>query len=586
MALRIGITGARRLVAGEVGRLERQVGEVLDVVLGVLAEGDVRAAYTEGAAKVTLLSPLARGADRLVARVALGRGIGLHVPMPFAQGEYERDFTGADRDWEPPLSAAEDLEEFRRLLERAEGRLELDGGREEEGSSYEAVGRHVVRHVDVMVAIWDGGPGNGRGGTAEIVRHAVAGGLPVVWLHATEDRAAVWIADGQDLRDPPARPDAMEKALRRHLRRQMLPPVAVEREGHTWIEVLAHLGQKRHVRAEVAFASEETRKQRWWWGAFHWVMRVKGKWTDRVPQTDPVSVYWRERYRPVNEWAGGYMRRYRSSYVWVFGFAVAALVFGASALLSGEMGWWEWVTLGFAGLELAALLAIGGMVVLPVRYAWHERSIEYRLLAELCRKEEALAPLGFGVATGAARRVAERSGWVAWLFAAWQRAAPLPCGRLEAKRLRHAVDDLIDDQQEYHGDRGRWAGAAAERFARLGARGFGAVLGCVALKVGWEWYHWPHWGALVLGLLAMVLPGVSAALVGIRAYAELQLLVEQSSHTLAELLVAEARVERLGLGRALASQDLGHEATRVATLMLQDLEGWARLFRVKGVEVG
>jgi hypothetical protein len=42
----------------------------------------------------------------------------------------------------------------------------------------------------------------------------------------------------------------------------------------------------------------------------------------------------------------------------------------------------------------------------------------------------------------------------------------------------------------------------------------------------------------------------------------------------------------MGLDRPLAAQDLGAEATQVATLMLQDLEGWARLFWVKGVESG
>jgi hypothetical protein len=73
---------------------------------------------------------------------------------------------------------------------------------------------------------------------------------------------------------------------------------------------------------------------------------------------------------------------------------------------------------------------------------------------------------------------------------------------------------------------------------------------------------------------------------GLRAYAELQLLAEQSRHMEAELKRAKARVERLDPTRKLVSQDLGAEAAAVAILMLQDLEGWARLFRVKGMELG
>jgi len=49
---------------------------------------------------------------------------------------------------------------------------------------------------------------------------------------------------------------------------------------------------------------------------------------------------------------------------------------------------------------------------------------------------------------------------------------------------------------------------------------------------------------------------------------------------------AKARVIRLEMMRPLASQDLGAEVAGVTALMLQDLEGWARLFRIKGAEVG
>jgi hypothetical protein len=89
----------------------------------------------------------------------------------------------------------------------------------------------------------------------------------------------------------------------------------------------------------------------------------------------------------------------------------------------------------------------------------------------------------------------------------------------------------------------------------------------------------------IFGVLAVALPGLSAASIGLRAYAELQLLAEQSRHMKAELERAQSRVNRLDPARAMVSQDLGAEAAAVAILMLQDLEGWARLFRVKGMEL-
>ena len=54
-----------------------------------------------------LLSPLAEGADRLVAKAALLSGYRLEVAMPFAQAEYEQDFD------------PEGVTEFRALLDQA-----------------------------------------------------------------------------------------------------------------------------------------------------------------------------------------------------------------------------------------------------------------------------------------------------------------------------------------------------------------------------------------------------------------------------------------------------------------------------------
>ena len=42
--------------------------------------------------------------------------------------------------------------------------------------------RWVVENCDVLVAAWDGGPAQGRGGTAPAVRYAALMGRPVVHL--------------------------------------------------------------------------------------------------------------------------------------------------------------------------------------------------------------------------------------------------------------------------------------------------------------------------------------------------------------------------------------------------------------------
>ena len=52
--------------------------------------------------------------------------------------------------------------------------------------AYEQAGQYVADHCDVLVALWDGRPATGRGGTEEIVQYARENKRPVVWIyHAT-----------------------------------------------------------------------------------------------------------------------------------------------------------------------------------------------------------------------------------------------------------------------------------------------------------------------------------------------------------------------------------------------------------------
>jgi hypothetical protein len=49
--------------------------------------------------------------------------------------------------------------------------------------AYQAAGEHVMNTVDEMVAVWDGAPPDGAGGTGDVVRTARARGIQVtvVW---------------------------------------------------------------------------------------------------------------------------------------------------------------------------------------------------------------------------------------------------------------------------------------------------------------------------------------------------------------------------------------------------------------------
>ena len=139
--------------------------------------GVVEALTREYPGPWTVVSALAEGADRLVARALLGHpGTRLVAVLPLAVEDYETDFTTAG-------SRAE----FRDLLGRAEETVVLPS-RDDRNLAYEAGGGAVLDRSDVLVTVWDGAGEQGVGGTGEIVGAARERGMPIVWVHAGNRR--------------------------------------------------------------------------------------------------------------------------------------------------------------------------------------------------------------------------------------------------------------------------------------------------------------------------------------------------------------------------------------------------------------
>jgi hypothetical protein len=121
-----------------------------------------------------LLTPLAVGADRIVARAAIETGIPIYVPMPLAEAEYRKDFDTAE------------TAEFDELLAVAKSHFALgyDGDNDAQNVAdrarrkrqYALVGRYVAYNAHVLVALWDGSISGALGGTANIVDYRLYGG--------------------------------------------------------------------------------------------------------------------------------------------------------------------------------------------------------------------------------------------------------------------------------------------------------------------------------------------------------------------------------------------------------------------------
>jgi hypothetical protein len=129
---------------------------------------DTLSRYTPNLVGVTMLGP---GADQLFARVVLELGGWLYVVQPTKGRQYRDGFEDPDaqRGYDELYGRASYFE----ALEYAESteRAHMDAG------------KVVVDRSSVLVAVWDGQPSRGLGGTADVVAYARERGVPVtvIW---------------------------------------------------------------------------------------------------------------------------------------------------------------------------------------------------------------------------------------------------------------------------------------------------------------------------------------------------------------------------------------------------------------------
>ncbi len=168
VVVRIGVTGHRALPD------ERLVRECVKRVLTRL-DG----LFQHTPHSFVVVSPLAEGADRIVATEVLAwhalEGTdkpSLEVVLPLPKEDYLRDF-----------ETQESADEFNSLVATATSTRTLDPAASRT-AAYEQVGRYVVDNCDILIAIWDGKPAAGQGGTAEIVEYARWVGRFVFWINS------------------------------------------------------------------------------------------------------------------------------------------------------------------------------------------------------------------------------------------------------------------------------------------------------------------------------------------------------------------------------------------------------------------
>jgi uncharacterized phage-like protein YoqJ len=141
--MKIGITGHQKLNVSKSWQwVEQNIHEVVRKCLADLVG----------------ISSLAIGTDQIFAKLILRNGGTLHVIIPF-EG-YETKFD------------KENEEKYFSLLQQASLVETLPSHLSDE-ESYFAAGKRVVDLSDIVIAVWDGKPARGLGGTADAVKYAI-----------------------------------------------------------------------------------------------------------------------------------------------------------------------------------------------------------------------------------------------------------------------------------------------------------------------------------------------------------------------------------------------------------------------------
>ncbi|MGC9953146.1 MAG: hypothetical protein ABSD21_02555 [Rhizomicrobium sp.] len=182
-SIRVGAIGHRNIDDAVRKKLVVTVKEVLNLVRQsaekALRQPHVRELFADGLDFV-VISPLAEGADRLIAQAALAQKYRLGAILPFNVADYEATFDPEDR--------AKSVTEFRTLLDAAAppdgyGIFAFDGDATagpQRDAAFMDCARTVIGWSDILIAILSEDKVRSR--TGRSVQEAIDAGVPVILI--------------------------------------------------------------------------------------------------------------------------------------------------------------------------------------------------------------------------------------------------------------------------------------------------------------------------------------------------------------------------------------------------------------------
>jgi hypothetical protein len=587
--LAVGVTGHRAEVLPEdsVPVLRERVGDVLRQIEEAgrdLLERE-RDCFAGLPPKLRFVSPIADGADQIAAEVALDLGWELEVVLPFERADYRASLANHGA-----------RERFDALMSRAACLLELPGDPSHTLDAYVMTGRATVAHCDVLIAVWDGLPPRGRGGTGEVVQLALTRGTAIVHvplapggdtriLWSAFDPTVVTVADDPNVARPLERSDV--DALLTGL---LMPPPNEQEQDFLKRFLRERL---RRIRARIEYpllltAAGVRRFSARDFTTRHAEAQIRDEWrryragcVDAHNISAPIDML-EETYSWADSLATHFAQTYRSGHIFNFVLGGVAVCLGLAAFMAPHLRFEE------TAFELLITLAIILNAVIGKRQEWHRRWLDYRQLAERLRPMRSLKLLGIAAPDPPGTEtnpVPKR--WLDWYASGIWRAMGCPSGTIDracAERLGRAIaDHEVGPQVGYHERNAVQIRLLDHRLEQIGFVLFTAtVVVTIATLVGLAVNsgfvnRFGNWFTLV----SAGFPALGTAVFGIRFQGDFGGDALRSMATANTLRQIETELRKdVTLSRA---ADLSEQAARI---MLSDLDEWRLVNQQRDLSVG
>jgi len=609
--LRVGITGHRsnRLPA-DVAPLRAALTEVMQQLAAdaqtLLAEGG-RGLYRDAAQgpKLRLTGGLAPGADRLAMQTAQTMGWDTQVVLPRPRAAFLAEQRSACSTREEDSDA-----EFAGLVDAATAMLTLDGdGEGHRRNAHELAARVIVEQSDVLIAVWDGQPAAGMGGTGHLVREALAQNVAVILISPDGDQPIAYLLpQGTDctradflawLRsmllldvsacNAPASASVTSNAdssaqqrwqrtLRETLRASTFPPL---------YQCMMGLAGKRWPRWRLSYANSV---ENW---AENWQHYENTLSAQASPEGNYATL--RQRFHFFDHLAELYGRQYRASYLLIYLLAFLATSFGLAGVFT-DIVTKAWLV----SIELLLIITMAVVAWRGVKNDWQERWLDYRAIAEQLRHAR------LGMWTGQSLEPAKTASceaptaaWTGWYLRACQRELPMPTAEVTADYCKQAIASIDEYEIRYQATFNQNTAHVQEHLHELFEHAeivLLAILMGVALLFllmvasnSLQWLDVPtgfkYAMKHTMSVCGIIIPALGAVMLGIKAQADFQAYADRARETATELESVSASINLGATQHPYRFEDVCDVVDATIAAMASDIHAWRSVYRRKTLNV-